>query len=93
MFELVIPRCISERFCFCEIIRNFPPGMVIFVVSLLTIRILRKFEALHSGKWLRGNCLLVDINKLFCCTVQGFVSFSVKLCVTCNFHFTQVEVS
>ena len=62
---------------------------MIFVVFLLAICMLRKFEALPSGNWLCGNCLLVDINKLFCWTVQGFVSFSAKLCDTCNFHFTQ----
>jgi len=44
-----IPWCISERFCFCEIVRNFPPGMIILVVFLLIICILRKSGALHSG--------------------------------------------
>ena len=93
MFELVIPRCISDCFCLCEIIRIFPPGIIIFVVFLLTFCMLGKFEALPSGNWLCGNCLFVDINKLFCWTLQGFVSFSVKLYITCTFYSFQAEIS
>ena len=92
MFKSFIPGCIIGHFYSCEIFRNFPPGMRIFVVCWQFI-LSKGSVVLHIGNcFFCGGCRIIDINNLSCWIVQGFVSFFVKLYVTCTFYSSQAEI-